>query len=364
VSDSIGGHLSTGGSTDMIHITTAANENYAPGLLVTVASMLASIDPSVKLTLHFLNGGVSLSTMEKLERMCESLHAHCTLVDIPLDERLFAGANLGPGNSYMAYARLLMGTLIRASKVIYVDSDMVVLKDLSELWNYPMKGLCVLVCSDKKIKFIVDDCPIQLNESEKEIPYFNTGLLVVDLNSWRTGGYEEKSLHIAKKYKCELWDQTILNYVLRNNVFFLEQEWNWPFANVIKDGVVQKWNYHFSDKQKPWNYFGSNIKHKVWRYYYSTYIGDVLSVFFSKKGIKGLIAGFKERAVRHSFIIRKTFFFILKKRSHQNQNISGLIEFYWNDSLKISGRVEKQLFNKFIASTKNIYKHPVQELSQ
>jgi len=342
-------HISPGESTDMIHITTASNENYAPGLLVTVASLLTSIAPDAKLTIHFLNGGVSRSTMERLERMCISLHDHCTLVDIPLDESLFAGANLGPGNSYMAYARLKMGSLIQASKVIYVDSDMVLLKDLAELWNYPMRGECALVCSDKKIKVIGDDCPIQLSESEKKIPYFNTGLLVVDLISWRSGGYEERSINIAKNYKCDLWDQTILNYVLKNKVLFLDREWNWPYADVTSNGEIQKWNYHFSDKQKPWTYFGSNIKHKVWRYYYKKYIGGIFKIFLSKKGLKGLIAGLKERAIRHSSFIREIYFYMLKKRSHQNQDISGLIDFYWNDSLKISYRKEINILNKFIS---------------
>jgi lipopolysaccharide biosynthesis glycosyltransferase len=334
---------------EMIHIATAANENYAPGLLVTVASMLVSMDPEAEVTLHFLNGGVSASTMADLRRLSSSLHRQCTLVDIPLDESLFAGANLGPGNSYMAYARLLMGTLIKASKVIYVDSDMVVLRDLSKLWTQNIEGVSALVCSDKKIKYISKDCPVELNDSEKYIPYFNTGLLVMDLNFWRSAELEKKSLYMAKNYKCELWDQTILNYVLKKNVVFLEQEWNWPFSNVTRDGKVQKWNYHFSDRQKPWTYFGSNIKHKVWRYYHKRYIGNTSRIFLSKKGLIALLSGIKEVLIRRFSFFRKAFFFIHKTRN-ENKDISGLIDFYWNDSLKISPWREGKMYRSFITS--------------
>lgn len=55
----------------MIHITIAANENYAPGLLVTVASMLTSINPDVELTLHFLNGGIPSNEARPPEACCE-----------------------------------------------------------------------------------------------------------------------------------------------------------------------------------------------------------------------------------------------------------------------------------------------------
>jgi lipopolysaccharide biosynthesis glycosyltransferase len=335
----------------MIHNTTAANENYAPGLLVTVSSMLTSINPDVELTLHFLNGGVSPATMNKMRYMCSKLQGHCTLVDIPINDTLFTGANLGPGNSYMAYARLLMGSLIHAPKVIYIDSDMVVLRDLSKIWDLNMQGSCALVCHDKKIKRIVDDCPIKLPDNESEKPYFNSGLLVIDLNLWRTGGYEKKSLDFSKSYHCELHDQTVLNYILKNNITFLEQEWNWPYPDVIRHGEIQRWNYHFSDKQKPWLYYGSNIKHKIWRYYYKNNVGNISKIFCSKKGIKGLIAGLKERLIRSFSIIRKAFFYIQKKRVYPNQDISGLIDFYWNDSLMISSPRERILFKEFLLKT-------------
>lgn len=338
----------------MIHITTAANENYAPGLLVTVASMLISIDPDVELTLHFLNGGVSSSTVEKLKRMCESLHAHCTLVDIPMDESLFAGANLGPGNSYMAYARLLMGSLIREPKVIYVDSDMVIQKDLSELWNLNMQGARALVCADPIIKRLAEDCPIKLTESDIRAPYFNTGLIVIDLDYWREKGFETTAIHIAKNYKCALWDQTILNYLLKNSVIFLNQIWNWPFADVCIQGEIQKWNYHFSDKQKPWLYYGSSLKHKVWRYYYKYYIGKTLNLYLSFKGTKALIQGFKEILIRRSLIFRSMYFRYLKKRINSDAGINSIMKFYCNDALKITTRDEKISLKRFTLYNKII----------
>jgi lipopolysaccharide biosynthesis glycosyltransferase len=331
----------------MIHITTAANENYAPGLLVTVSSMLTSINPDVELTLHFLNGGVSPATMNKMRYMCSKLHGHCTLVDIPMNDTLFTGANLGPGNSYMAYARLLMGTLIKAPKVIYVDSDMVILKDLKGIWNHGMEGRTLLVIEDRAGMKLADDCPVPLSEDERGIPYFNSGFLVVDLESWRRQGIEEQALRMAAEYRCAYWDQTILNYLFRKDYHALPSEHNWQIYHVEHDGRVVDANLHFIEKLKPWLYFGSNLKHRIWRFYYSKYAGSLTSLYASKNGVKGMVLGIKERLVRYSPLFRRIYFYYLRRLDEGHGNVEGIIKFYGNDSLKIPYVKERQIFSEF-----------------
>lgn len=332
---------------ERIHITTAANENYAPGLLVTVASMLASMDPKIELTLHFLNGGVSPSTMEKLKRMCKSIHAHCTLVDVPLDESLFAGANLGPGNSYMAYARLMIGSLIKAPKVIYIDSDMVVIKDLNEVWNRDMKGCTIMAVDDRAGMKLSDDCPVFLPDSEKDIPYFNSGFLLVDLESWRRLGIEQKAMKMASDYQCAYWDQTILNYLFRTDSGRLSKKHNWQTYHVEQVGRVVEGNLHFIEKLKPWVYFGSNLKHCVWRLYYSKYVGTLFSLYATRNGLRGLLLGIKERFVRWCPPVRWIYFLYLRRHGDAESSVEGIIRFYENDSLKVSFWRQRSILKAF-----------------
>ena len=340
-------HRSPGDSADTIHITTASNENYAPGLLVTVASMLSSIDPGAKLTIHFLNGGVSRTTMERLELLCVTLHDHCTLVNIPLDESLFAGANLGPGNSYMAYARLKMGTLIQASKVIYVDSDLVVLRDLAKVWNQEMGEHTILAIDDRAGMKLSDDCPVLLPEEERTISYFNSGFLLVNLESWRRLGIESQALKMAADYKCAYWDQTILNYLFRIDSGRLPDENNWQIYHIENGGKVVDANLHFIEKLKPWVYLGSNLKHRIWRLYYSRYVGSLFSLYASKNGIKGVLLGMKERLVRHSSTFRGIYFDYLRRQDDGKDGVDGIIRFYGNDSLKIPYWKERRIFRSF-----------------
>jgi lipopolysaccharide biosynthesis glycosyltransferase len=125
----------------MIHLVLGTNENYADGMLVTVASALSSLNREAKITIHLLDGGISKKTFQKLDGICRTLHPSCFLDIIKIQEQSFHGFTPGPDNSLITYARLLMGTLLNGiDKVIYIDVDFLVLKDLKELWEKDRQG--------------------------------------------------------------------------------------------------------------------------------------------------------------------------------------------------------------------------------
>jgi len=263
-----------------IHLTTAANENYAPGLLVMVASALTSLDPSAAITIHVFNGGLSSNSLKTLERICKTVHPHGSLVNIPFDESFFKGVTVGPGNSFMCYTRLLLGTMIDCEKAIYLDSDILVLRDLKEVWEMDMQGKTSLVCKDDRIPTISFDCPWPLDEKSRNIPYFNSGLMVIDLNQWRRKSIESESLKLARSSECKFYDQTILNYILRDDVAFINNHWNWQ---AVSEPEKEPKNYHFVERQKPWSSYRGELRCQLWRLYYSTFVGAPELYLLSRK---------------------------------------------------------------------------------
>jgi lipopolysaccharide biosynthesis glycosyltransferase len=284
-----------------IDLTTAANENYAPGLLVLVSSVLISLNPKASVKIHLFNGGLSCQTMKILDRICRTLHPHCSLTSIPFDESVFTGVTLGPGNSYMTYARLLLGSMLDLEKVIYLDSDILVFKDLDEAWELDMQRKIALVCKDDSIPTISYDCPWPLDETDKETPYFNGGFMVIDLNQWRRKSIESASLKLARISVCKFWDQTILNYVLRNDVAFINNQWNWQSDSNPDTDHAPLPNYHFVEKQKPWLHYGDGLKSKLWRLYYSNFIRRNLVIYLLlRKDYRKALAWVKDQLVQDS----------------------------------------------------------------
>jgi lipopolysaccharide biosynthesis glycosyltransferase len=290
-----------------IHLCTAANENYAPGLLVMLASALSSTDQDTAVIIHLLNGGLSLKTINTLIKIVARFPKSRINI-IPIKESVFRGFRLGPGNNHLTYARLIIGSEIQTNKIIYIDSDMLILKNLYEVWNYDMNGKTALACRDKGIPIIMNDCPWTLPPQEEELPYFNAGFMVIDLNNWRLKNIESSSLNLAANTDCRCWDQTILNYLLKHDVFFINEEWNMQERVNVGRDVSNTKNYHFTSPFKPWNYYYSDYPYMLWRKYYSEFIGSITVNLISKKKFRSLIVWYKDYLIQNYVFIKNIYF--------------------------------------------------------
>jgi lipopolysaccharide biosynthesis glycosyltransferase len=334
----------------MIHLVLGTNENYADGMLVTVASALCSLNREAKITIHLLDGGISEKTFQKLDRISRTHHPSCSLDIIKIQEQSFHAFTPGPGNSLMTYARLLMGSLlIGIDRVIYIDVDFLVFKDLQELWRMDMQGKIAWACQDITIPYLDGETPLPVSEEEKQWPYFNAGFLMIDLKKWRETNIEKKSLELGLINKSGLADQSILNYLFRGDVGFLDAEWNWQSPNVLLDGRVRIANYHFIWVKKPWMHFRTTLNYRLWRYYYRTYAAGSMSSLYRKIGLKRLIIGLREYLIRSSPFLCSLYFKSLAwKLGAAIPQDSGLRKYYYESSAVYPIDREKVAFDRFV----------------
>lgn len=113
--------------------------------------------------------------------------------------------------------------------------------------------------------------------------YFNSGVLLLDLEACRRFGLKEKCLAKLGDFdKLVCPDQDLLNLCCRGKVMFLDMRWNvmWqhllrPFAFRGNLSVRQAADYefarqnpliiHYTTNYKPWNYPGNIWADKWWR---------------------------------------------------------------------------------------------------
>lgn len=88
-------------------------------------------------------------------------------------------SSLGPYSNYrfgmMTFARLCLPMILEEEKVLYLDVDAFVRKNLSEFWNTDFKENYVVGCAEPKKTFHND-------------PYLNAGVLLMNLEGIRTSG--------------------------------------------------------------------------------------------------------------------------------------------------------------------------------
>ncbi|KAE9397634.1 glycosyl transferase [Gymnopus androsaceus JB14] len=130
-----------------------------------------------------------------------------------------------PGNSLTkdlgaAWAKLDMVEVLPVERVLYLDADVLVRDDLRKLWNTDLQGLPIAAAPD--VGYPMGHDGIQ------EIPYFNAGVLLMDLARIRSGSGIAGLREVGRKMKdSKFRDQDALNAIFgQNNWKELSLKWN------------------------------------------------------------------------------------------------------------------------------------------
>ena len=151
------------------------------------------------------------------------------------------------------YYRILAPHLlpVNLKKVLYLDSDLIVMHPLEELWDIDLV--------DRALAAVIDGNPGRATELglPAGAKYFNSGVMLINLEFWRRHDIEKKVIEFIKRNpdKLEHWDQDALNAVLVDNWTELNTHWNVQYETIIKappiyDAAVA----HFCGDVKPWHW--------------------------------------------------------------------------------------------------------------
>lgn len=319
----------------MIHLLSGGDERFAPGLVVTVVSALKNVAGDTTVAFHILDGGLSAASRRELAAAAGGFHKNARIIFHRVDTARLDRFRPGILRSQMYYARLEMGSLIDAERVIYIDSDTVVLADLQRLWRLDLGENLVAACPDRVVQRLGDDCPWPLEDREKNLPYFNSGVMVVDLDRWRRDGLGEESFKLAALTHVPYrWhDQTILNYVFRGKVKILPDSWNWQHERLSENLERGSTIIHFSTPKKPWLFWRGETRNTIWSRYYSA-AGGCLPLLFLTHGPRlGFFQGLFETFIHRSRIFRSLYLSMLRLRcltasDTDREKFRGRIDYY------------------------------------
>ena len=126
--------------------------------------------------------------------------------------------------------RLFMGDMLpeTVERVLYLDCDTVVLQSLKHLWKENLEGSIVGAVMEPTIYETVKET-IDLGEED---PYYNSGVLLVDLKQWREQEIQKKLLEFWKSRGGKLFasDQDVINGTLKGQIHTLMPRYNF-FTN-------------------------------------------------------------------------------------------------------------------------------------
>lgn len=176
--------------------------------------------------------------------------------------------------SAAAYYRLFIPEVLpfNIDIAIYLDCDLVLKGDLDRLWETDFQDNYILAVQDLWRPYVshpVTALPYEKLGIPGDSKYFNSGVMVINLNKWRADEITAKTIiHFKQYFKYILaHDQGVLNALLANRWSELDPRWNLTPAivdlfNFWQDSPFSQETYiiHFATEKKP-----SNSRHTAFK---------------------------------------------------------------------------------------------------
>lgn len=238
------------------------NEDFVRHVCVAISSLLKN-NPSSFFEIYVFHQGLDLIVQKRILDYYSPQNAKIKFKST--DSLLVSSFKVSGHAASVNYLRIYLAELlVEYSKVLYLDADLVIHSDISEIFDMDIKNYSLAAVA----------CPNVDRSEVLEIPhenYFNSGVMLLNLTYWRDNNIVEKVEGFLRENpsKIHYWDQDALNAILHMNYLRLESKWNYIETSLSPQelSITDLKIIHFVGEHKPWNYFCQHpLKDQYFRY--------------------------------------------------------------------------------------------------
>ena len=267
-------------------ITFVADDRFVIFLAAAIASLLANAHGEPKLLIFIIDSGVSKRNKDKISQLAAGKRVRLEWLEPTKAQRgLLKSLPIGYVGRpcyYKMFIPELLGS--EYSRMIYLDSDVIVEADITELWETDLGDNYVLAVQDLLNPYV--SSPFGLMKWREmgraaDDELFNAGLLVINAAKWHRENISQRLVaYLIRNYReVQLCDQDAMNGVFENKWGRLDTRWNvLPYMEMAKNySLLQSKDHenllmrahllHFCGPCKPSNPFCSHPRKDRFFYY-------------------------------------------------------------------------------------------------
>ncbi|KAI3744570.1 hypothetical protein L1987_57654 [Smallanthus sonchifolius] len=266
-------------SSDTVHVAMTLDSEYLRGSIAAVHSVLRHTSCPVNIFFHLIAAEFDPASPRVLTRLVRNVFPSLIFKVYIFREdsviNLISSSIRVALENPLNYARSYLGDVIdpNVNRIIYIDTDVVLIDDIKKLWNISLQNNRVIgapeYCHANFTNYFTDNFwsdPVMSRTfgSRNRSPcYFNTGVMVMDLGKWRKGNYRskiEKWMERQRKNRIyELGSLPPFLLVFAGNIEPIDHRWNQHglggdnvkgSCRSLHSGPVSL--LHWSGKGKPW----------------------------------------------------------------------------------------------------------------
>lgn len=236
-----------------LHICFICDENYMIPTVIAIHSLKKKQAGQTLLHIYILADAIP-------EKKCEVFRAlsteKCEISVYAIDNSAVRDLSRGE-DFYVSTSALIKFRLAsifeHLDKLLYIDGDVIIQEDLSELWDYDLSDVYAGVV--KNIKPYNDENYQTSVLKTRHKAYFNSGVMLLNLNRMREHSLENKLLNYRKHGINNNMDQDALNVVFKEEVLYLPLKYNVQNGSLCKSPLKEVLEYY----ELPTNYTKEEI---------------------------------------------------------------------------------------------------------
>ncbi|XP_051141246.1 probable galacturonosyltransferase-like 1 [Andrographis paniculata] len=268
-------------SAAAVHVAMTLDDAYLRGSMAAILSVLQHATCPENIVFHFVAS--STADAAELRRTIGRSFPYLRFRMYPFDVSAAAGlistSIRAALDCPLNYARNYLAELLPAGvrKIVYLDSDVVLVDDIAKLAATPLSGGAVLAapeyCNANFTSYFTptfwSNPSLSATFSGRRACYFNTGVMVIDLERWRAGDCTKKIvewMELQKRMRIyELGSLPPFLLVFAGRIAPVDHRWNQHglggdnFRGLCRNlhpGPVSL--LHWSGKGKPWTRLDAN----------------------------------------------------------------------------------------------------------
>ena len=255
-----------------LNIFYTLDDAFVPQVGASICSVCENNREADKITFFLGIRSVSLPHQAQLQELASSYGRSAVMIPIE-DIKGHLGFSADTfGWNEIVLARLLIDQLLPqdVGRVLYLDGDTIVLGDLRELWQTDLKGKTLAMAPEPTVNRKRKD-----GLGLKDRPYFNAGVMLVDLCRWREQDASGRILGFYREREGKLFanDQDAINAAMADAIHPLSPRYNlynmlyvFPYKtlrriagdngyvpeSVAREAAAHPVIVHFLGEERPW----------------------------------------------------------------------------------------------------------------
>ena len=268
----------------LIPIFYACDDAFVKFTIVSMHSLIKNASKDYHYILHILHTEISDEMKDMVNRLASD-NFEIRFIDVTnylqsISEKL----PLRDYYSKTTYYRLFIAEMFpQYSKALYLDSDTVILGDVSELYQTDIGDAYLGACHEQAmVQSREFGTYVEKVVGVSRYNFFNAGMMLINCDRFRIHFVLDKFVDYLHYYNFVVTqDEDYLNLICKDHVYWLDQRWNTETFGNVPYPVEQAEMIHYIMTNKPWHYEDCRFGDIFWEYARETEVYEELRLIQS-----------------------------------------------------------------------------------